>query len=858
MALGSSTPIGEAWIRIRPTATGFEAEVMKEVGPAVKAAEKNLSIKPTADTSKATGPLGLLQSKIQSFAGKSPLADSLKSITSSSGEAGGALSSLASGPMVLAVGAITAFAAKGVAEFSKVTAEVRGFQRVVGTTAEESSRFVAAFKAVGIAPEAASMALGRFTRILATNAGALKAHGVAIAKNKDGTTDVKNTFLNLADAVSKSTDTTTKNALVIQAFGRAGLSLLPILNKGRDGINGLFGEADKHGTLFSQKDLDSGKELAAAMRNLKEAISGAFISAGRVVAPFVTDLERIAGDVVDLVHKFPLLAAPLKVAFAPLMAVIQGIHLLASALDAVTGAHNKAAAAAADGADATAALSQEGIDAATAIDKETQAETDHQKALESVQTALTAVVSAQKAQDDATSAVRDKTAALADAQKDLSKLLSKGAVDAKAVTSAQRGLESATKSLTMANRDFESSGQGVEDAHQAQLDALDAVTAAEQKLEDLRSGRTAAKDMVGHEHDLEHAQLGVRSATLAQQAAAKKLSDLQMDASSTTDELAAAQLDLDEANLRVTESTENVTKTQDELTRIENEGKEGSQTLADAQTDLDGKQKTLDGSTRDLMAAYLAQQDAADKVVTATQGVAQAQADLNAAQVGDVDFADKVVDARKKVQKADEDLRDARFDLSQKAADLLTAQEKEKTVLEGSREAAQELVAKYRAMEEQAPKTKAALDPLIALLTQQLVAAPPLPGTAPPAPPAPAAAAKAGRPAPSQSMTLAEILTFGVTGGMATGGFKSGSFMTGEQGPERVTLLSSGGAYITPAHRVATSGGGGGGAQSIAVNITASFGPGSGYDDVMRGMHDVATGVMTESLQRIVAKAAAR
>lgn len=861
MALGSST-IGEAFIRIRPTATGFEAEVVKEIGPSIKAAEKNLSIKPKADVSKATGPLDVLKGKLQSFGAKSPLASSLKDIETSAGGAGGALSGFATGGIAVAALAITAFAAKGVMEFAKVTAEVRSFQRVVGTSAEDSSRFVAAGKALGLTTDTMTTALGRFTRTLGTNADAVKKQGIEIAKNKDGTVNVKETFLNLADAVSKSTDTTAKNALVMKDFGRGGLALLPILNQGRKGIEDLFGEADKHGQLFSQKDLDAGKEFSRAMRDLKEAITGAFIQAGRVVIPFVTDLAHIGTDITDLTHKFPAFGKVAEAAFiaatGPLVPFVKVIHVLAGTLDGLTGNHKKSGAAAGEAAAAEDALSQASIDAAAKLSAETAAEQDHQKALAGVQTAIDGVITAARSERDGKDSVTQATAALSTANRELSTMLRKGAVDAKAVATAEREVASAARGLVDANRALEDSAQGIEDAHQRQIDAIDAVTAAEQRLDDLRSGRAAATDMVGHEHDLAHAQLSQRSATLAQQAAQKRLTEVQADSTSTTVDLAQAQLDLDDANLRVTESAEAVSKTQDDLNKIQDEGKAGSKTLADAQKDLDDKQRALDSSTRDLMASYLSQQDAADKVTTSTTALQTAQEALHTAQVGDVDFADKLVEARGKVGAAEKTLADARSDLSQKEVDLLNAQEKEKTALEGSKDAAKELLDKYVAMEKQAPATKAALDPLIALLRTGLLTS----DLGPVAKDTGNITAGLKKPQ-EQKITIKPtgdggwVLDAAFVGGAATGGYRSGSFMTGENGPERVDLLSSGGAYVTPAHRVAASAPGAS-SSAFTFNINASFGPGSSYDDVMRAMHDVATGVMTESLQRVVAKAAAR
>ena len=65
--------------------------------------------------------------------------------------------------------------------------------------------------------------------------------------------DPYDALLQIADAFSKMEDGAGKTAIAIQLFGRGGLSLIPLLKEGSEGIRQMHGELEKMGGVLSEK-----------------------------------------------------------------------------------------------------------------------------------------------------------------------------------------------------------------------------------------------------------------------------------------------------------------------------------------------------------------------------------------------------------------------------------------------------------------------------------------------------------------------------------------------------------------------------------------------------------------------------
>jgi len=202
-----------------------------------------------------------------------------------------------------AAGGLAALAISGVKQFTDLTDQVRDFQRVSGASAEDSSRWVAALDDMEISADAGARAVFKLSREIGEGGGKLREFGVEIAKNKDGTTDLSGTLLNIADAYKHTSDEGERAALIQAAFGRAGKELIPVLEQGRKGIKDLFEGAEEGHQIFSQEDLQNAREFELAMDDLQDTLRGFQIEAGKAVVPALTEQLNNASEGLELADK---------------------------------------------------------------------------------------------------------------------------------------------------------------------------------------------------------------------------------------------------------------------------------------------------------------------------------------------------------------------------------------------------------------------------------------------------------------------------------------------------------------------------------------------------------------------------
>jgi hypothetical protein len=87
-------------------------------------------------------------------------------------------------------------------------------------------------------------------------------------------------FMDVADKIKKTEDPTKRAAIAVQVFGRQGREMLPVLMKGRDGIEEMTKEAEKLGFILGDDFLEKTKKAAEeetklnwSMRDLKATVA---------------------------------------------------------------------------------------------------------------------------------------------------------------------------------------------------------------------------------------------------------------------------------------------------------------------------------------------------------------------------------------------------------------------------------------------------------------------------------------------------------------------------------------------------------------------------------------------------------
>lgn len=297
--IGDASSVSKAAKETEQAAGKVEAAAKKSSGAVAKAAKE------TDDAA----------SKVSASAAKSGV--NLSKLTDASGKTGKAFGALGlnakglgvdleQGPTagaLVAGAAIAKFALDGVSKFQQLGSEVLKFSRVAGTSAEESSKWVAVADDFEISSDQAAMAIGRLAKTAGSTPAALQAMGIEIAHNADGGVDLQATMLNVARAYSSTNDQAKRAALGTAAFGKSWQDLVPLLEQGADGLQQSLDGVSKT-QILSAADLKKAEDYRLAMDNLSDAVGGLQRELGQGLIPALTE---VANDVAFFTDKVTLL-----------------------------------------------------------------------------------------------------------------------------------------------------------------------------------------------------------------------------------------------------------------------------------------------------------------------------------------------------------------------------------------------------------------------------------------------------------------------------------------------------------------------------------------------------------------------
>jgi hypothetical protein len=132
-------------------------------------------------------------------------------------------------------------------------------------------------------------------------------------------------FKTIADRIAAIEDPATRSALAVQAFGKSGTGLIPLIENGRKGIEDLERQADRLGVTIGTKDARAAEEFGDRLDDLQKVAKAAVFQIGAALAPALREvavqITRGASNVVawlnvnrQLVAQYGELA--LKVALA--------------------------------------------------------------------------------------------------------------------------------------------------------------------------------------------------------------------------------------------------------------------------------------------------------------------------------------------------------------------------------------------------------------------------------------------------------------------------------------------------------------------------------------------------------------
>lgn len=204
------------------------------------------------------------------------------------------------GGVAAAGAAAVAFGAKSIGAFEDVAGEIAKMQRLTGGTAEDMSKLRFAAEESGVSAEVLSKSMLKLSKATAGQGKALHAAGIAYEDSKGKMLPMKEVMENAADVFAKMPNGIEKNRLAMQLFGKAGTELIPMLNKGKKGLEELGGEADKYGLVLGQKDVDAFKKNKQAHREMHAAWTGLQVQIGKVLMPVLAKVTTMFAKVLPV------------------------------------------------------------------------------------------------------------------------------------------------------------------------------------------------------------------------------------------------------------------------------------------------------------------------------------------------------------------------------------------------------------------------------------------------------------------------------------------------------------------------------------------------------------------------------
>lgn len=157
-----------------------------------------------------------------------------------------------------------------------------------------------------------------------------------IKKGEGGEGSVEERFMRLANEIAAIPDPAQRAARAMEAFGRSGMRLLPLLNQGADGIAAMRAEAARLGLTMDDETAASAEQLGDALDVVKSQVQAMAIQVGAAVSgplsEFVAAIQPIVGNIIAWIKANPQLVATVAKVTASVAAVSAAVYALGAAL----------------------------------------------------------------------------------------------------------------------------------------------------------------------------------------------------------------------------------------------------------------------------------------------------------------------------------------------------------------------------------------------------------------------------------------------------------------------------------------------------------------------------------------------
>ena len=179
-----------------------------------------------------------------------------------------------------------------ISAFEDLAGSVKSLQRVVGGSTEEVSGLLGVMRMSGIDSDRAQTSLTLFSKVLAKagqdaekTTALTAAMGVEFKTAEGNMKPMSEILPGLAEHFKSMPDGAEKTALAVQLFGRQGTLMLPMLNKGAEGMAEMQARAKELGLVLDDTAMTAYGNARKATRDYEAAISGLQLTLGSVLLP---------------------------------------------------------------------------------------------------------------------------------------------------------------------------------------------------------------------------------------------------------------------------------------------------------------------------------------------------------------------------------------------------------------------------------------------------------------------------------------------------------------------------------------------------------------------------------------------
>jgi hypothetical protein len=267
---------------------GAAAYASKQAGKDIHESFENLG----GLLGEVLGPLGEVGAIISATFSK--VGDFAGGAASGIGKLGGAIGLVGAGAGV-AVGSLAAIEVGVIAialHATEAAAKIGLMSQITGVSTEALSGLGYAAKQSGVDQEQLTKGLEKLNKAIFAAAvapesaqNAFTRLGVSV-KGADGA--IRSTeaiFGDLATKFSGMPDTAERGALAMQLFGKAGAELIPLLKKGKEGIDAFVETAKKLGLVIDQETAEAAHHFEQTLNELKAAGEGASLQLSKQLLP---------------------------------------------------------------------------------------------------------------------------------------------------------------------------------------------------------------------------------------------------------------------------------------------------------------------------------------------------------------------------------------------------------------------------------------------------------------------------------------------------------------------------------------------------------------------------------------------